>query len=40
MSDVISMLDRTTSAVETLLADFDMELLVGGKRQCRSCARR
>jgi uncharacterized protein (TIGR03086 family) len=27
MSDVIGMLDRTTSAVENLLADFDMELL-------------
>ncbi len=27
MRDVIDMLDRTTSAVEDLLADFDMELL-------------
>ena len=27
MSDVIGMLDRTTNAVENLLADFDMELL-------------
>jgi len=26
MSDVIDMLDRTTNAVENLLADFDMEL--------------
>jgi uncharacterized protein (TIGR03083 family) len=27
MSDEIDMLDRTTSAVENLLADFDKELL-------------